>query len=229
MTEQNDKTPAQEQAPGKTRKKTLYHIAISCLCLVLVTALLLVGGSFSKYTETGTMTGLSLQVAKFDVGVADDYYRVGDSYDDGMILCALVVNNNSNIDITLDMAFTAMTVLVDFNTTIANVSFYFVEEGDDSTRNEIATLSDDLGDYDTPDDYNDSVESYVNDSGHTCYKVSKTVEDFSYSFALSPDEEKTYLLYASYNTTESLNSGDTILVTVSGNITFKANQKGGTS
>ena len=225
MTEQNDKTPAQEQAPGKTRKKSLYHIAISYLCLVLVTALLLVGGSFSKYTETGTMSGLSLQVAKFDVGVADvSFDREGEFYDDGLILCALEVSNNSNIDITLDMAFTGMTASADFNTTIANVSFYFVEEEDDSTRNEIATLSD------KPDDpaYEaDSVESYENENKKTCYKVSKTVEDFSYSFALSPDEEKTYLLYASYNIT--LTGGDNILVTVSGNITFKANQKGGTS
>ena len=228
MTEPNDRTPAQEQAPGKTRKKNLYHIVISCLCLVLVTALLLVGGSFSKYTETGTMSGLSLQVAKFDVGVTDDY-REEEFYDDGLILCALVVSNNSNIDITLDMAFTDMTVSVDFNTTIAKVSFYFVEEGDDSTRKEIATLSDDLGDYDTLDDYNDSVESYENENKNTCYKVSKTVEDFSYSFALSPDEEKTYLLYAPYDTSATLTSGDNILVTVSDNITFKASQKGGTS
>lgn len=114
MTEQNDKTPAQEQAPGKTRKKNLYHIVISCLCLVLVTALLLVGGSFSKYTETGIITNLKLKVAPFDIAVNEIEYA-----DSGLdrkseysvdtpaqyILYGVTINNSSNIDIILDLVF----------------------------------------------------------------------------------------------------------------------------
>lgn len=73
MTEQNDRTPAQEQTPEKTRKKNLYRIAVACLSLLLVTALLLVGGTFSKNASRGKVasSNFSINTAGFEVNISE--------------------------------------------------------------------------------------------------------------------------------------------------------------
>lgn len=118
MTEPNDR-PTElpvEAAPLKTHKSgKFFRLGIACLALLLVTALILIGGSFSKIISKGTITGLTLQAEGFDIEAeAYDYSNyderrdkaveiLGDDGNDPCVICSFTVTNHSQIDALLDI------------------------------------------------------------------------------------------------------------------------------
>lgn len=93
----------------KTHKsKKILRLGVTCLSLLMITALLMVGGSFSKHTSTGDITGIpSLTVAGLDeddIAVTVDSF--GDKIDkDHVILCAVRIDNESDVPVTCGLDF----------------------------------------------------------------------------------------------------------------------------
>ncbi len=117
MTEPNDR-PTElpvEVEPSKTHKSNkVFRLGISCLALLLVTALIFVGGTFSKNTSNGSFDGLSIQAAEFNLTVKDTWSgsnndRLGSSCgfkgDEYVVLCSFEVNYTGDVDISCDLVF----------------------------------------------------------------------------------------------------------------------------
>lgn len=118
MTEPNDR-PTElpvEVEPSKTHKSNkVFRLGISCLALLLVTALIFVGGTFSKNTSKGSFVGLSIQAAEFNLTVEDtwsgsDIDRLGSFYgfnggNEYVVLCSFEVNYTGDVDISCDLVF----------------------------------------------------------------------------------------------------------------------------
>ncbi len=94
----------------KTRNK-LFRLGAYCLVLLMITALLFVGGSFSKITSEGSTTEFPpLTVANFGVDVVEEpLYNEVDRYStyDGLsnhqlLVCKFTIANNSDVDIIID-------------------------------------------------------------------------------------------------------------------------------
>ncbi len=131
----------------KTNKtKKILRLGVSCLSLLMISALLMVGGSFSKHTSTGEITGIpSLTVAglkeeDIDVTLEDP----GTEYGDNMaILCTVKITNKSEVPVTCSLDFWAhvsevggldtgtlanMKVLLDINGELLSDSYYDVDD-----------------------------------------------------------------------------------------------------
>lgn len=90
-------------------KNKLFRLGAQCLVLLMITATLLVGGSFSKITSEGSTTEFPpLTVANFDVEIAEEPLTDDDRHaeyalsDHQLVVCAFTITNNSDVDIIID-------------------------------------------------------------------------------------------------------------------------------
>ncbi len=124
----------------KTRRaKNLFRLGVSCLSLMLVTALVLVSGSFSYFssgeTSTDDLTPLTAAAFGVEVEVSGTYAFGQDVYGDATdennhhyVAYAFDVRNESqvpvkcNIELNIAVRYTGEDIM-------ENVNFYFCEDG----------------------------------------------------------------------------------------------------
>lgn len=187
MTEHNDRPAAGLQSPAeplKTRKSSkLFRLGVSCLVLLMFTALLLAGGSFSKNTSTGEISiSFPLTMADFNVEAVDAGYTSGEKYDENqLVVYAFTVNNDSDVDITYDMVFD-----ISISEVIDGFKFILVDESN----------------IDNNIDFNSS--------GQT--EIDYSTEDNGNAFFQSMADAKTYVLVADYSGCDRAPASPTITV-----------------
>ncbi len=140
----NGKSP---KKPLKTNKVKLFQLGIFSLTFLMTTALILVGGSFSKNTSTGNLKpNLTLKAANFDITANIDESTIGEKYDKNsyqLVFCAFTISNNSDVNIVYDVDFSA-TITWENNSTDFNkyLEFFVADEATDIYGNSVTlTLS----------------------------------------------------------------------------------------
>lgn len=116
-------------------KNKLFRLGAHCLVLLMTTALLFIGGSFSKITSEGSATKFPpLTVANFDVEVAeielDNLERCSADYGElskhQLFVSKFTIENNSDVDIIID----DLVFQTDYENYDETVTFYLCVDDD---------------------------------------------------------------------------------------------------
>ncbi len=203
----------------KNKRMMLFCLGVYCLFLLMLSTILFIGGSLSIYTSEASgveVPFVSLRVAGFNVTVHDGPYDPGSEYGESdsemLVIYAFAINNESEVDITLDMVFD-ITISYEegYDETFALFKFIFIDETDVS------------GEF--------SNKEFVNSSGKLIdsIKVSTNDENDENSWGtifMEKGAERTYVLVLDYSKIDRRPNKNPN-ISISGNITITASQVNG--